>query len=82
MYYYSHAHVDTGSPKALIGMIEILDKKKFKPYFLETIPGPLIEVLENMNVEVVKHKVLNKFSIKKNYSQESKNVLCLLFTNI
>ncbi len=64
MYYYSHAHVDTGSPKALIGMIEILDKKKFKPYFLETIPGPLIEVLENMNVEVVKHKVLNKFSIK------------------
>jgi glycosyltransferase involved in cell wall biosynthesis len=63
MYYYSHAHIDTGSPKALMGLIELLDKTKYKPYFLQTKNGPLIGMLKEKKVSIINHNLKEHFSM-------------------
>lgn len=64
IYYYSHAHTDTGSPQALLGFIDTLDRKKYKPYFLETQNGPLIDVLKARDVTILHSKLPPKLNIK------------------
>ena len=34
LYFYSSHQFDTGSPKALIGMIDALDRRRYTPLFL------------------------------------------------
>ena len=57
LYYYSHHHFDTGSPKALVGIIELIDRSKYKPYFLATGYGPLIKELSERNVKILTAQV-------------------------
>ncbi len=53
LYYYGSQHLDTGSPKALLGLIDVLDRTKFTPCFLASGEGPLVEAMGARDVEVV-----------------------------
>lgn len=53
LYYYSSAHVDTGSPRVLLRMIDSLDRIAFQPAFLASGAGSLIDELRSKNVEIV-----------------------------
>jgi glycosyltransferase involved in cell wall biosynthesis len=53
LYYFASHHIDTGSPKALLGLIQILDRHRVTPLFLASAAGPLIAELERRHVHVV-----------------------------
>lgn len=57
LYYYSSAQIDTGSPRAMLRMIESLDRSRFQPAFLASGNGSLIEALRSRNVEIVEGNV-------------------------
>lgn len=52
LYYYAFQTFDTGSPKALAGFIETLDRQRFEPVFLATARGPLIDALVERGVRI------------------------------
>lgn len=54
LYYYSSQQFDTGSPKALAGLIDALDRGRHTPLFLASGEGPLVEELERRGVEIVR----------------------------
>jgi glycosyltransferase involved in cell wall biosynthesis len=54
LYYFAGTHTDSGSPKALLGMIDVLDRSRVTPLFLTSGDGPLIEALEERGVEIVR----------------------------
>jgi glycosyltransferase involved in cell wall biosynthesis len=60
LYYYSSHQVDTGSPKALLGMIDALDRRQHLPLFLVSGPadGDLVRELEARGVELVRGHVI------------------------
>ena len=53
LYVYPHYQYDTGSPKSMVSMIKGLDRSIYKPVFLATGKGPLIDVLRENNVEII-----------------------------
>ncbi len=55
LYYYSSHQVDTGSPKALLGMIDALDRARHTPLFLAGAAGEgeLVRELRARGVELV-----------------------------
>ncbi len=57
LYYYGFHHFNTGSPKALAGLIDALDRSRFKPTFLAKRDGPLTEALIAKGVEIVRKDV-------------------------
>ena len=59
LYYYSSHQVDTGSPKALLGLIDALDRSRHTPLFLagRAAEGELLGELAARNVEIVRGEV-------------------------
>lgn len=54
LYYYSSSQFDTGSPKALAGMIDALDRSRHEPLFLTPErEGPLPAALAARGVELI-----------------------------
>lgn len=53
LFYYGSQQFDTGSPKALVSQIDLLDRKRFAPVFLASGEGPLVDALSKRGVEVV-----------------------------
>ena len=53
LYYYGALHLDTGSPRALIGLVESLDRLRYQPLFLASGDGPLVKRLRELEVEVL-----------------------------
>jgi glycosyltransferase involved in cell wall biosynthesis len=56
LYYFGGQHIDSGSPKALIGLIDLLDRRRVAPMFLTSDDGPLISALESRGVDIVRGK--------------------------
>ena len=59
LYYYGGPHLDTGSPRALVALVDILDRTRMYPLFLATGSGPLVDALEARGVEIRRGKVAN-----------------------
>ena len=59
LYFYSSHQVDTGTPKALLGMIDALDRRRHAPLFLVSGPtdGALVRELAARDVELVRGTV-------------------------
>src|SRR4051794_14675038 len=57
LYFYPHLNVDTGSPMVLLRMVEGLDRRRFKPFFLSRGEGPLTEALRERQVEIIRGNV-------------------------
>jgi glycosyltransferase involved in cell wall biosynthesis len=57
LFYYGSQQFDTGSPKALVEQIELLDRARFTPLFLARGEGPLLPELEKRGVEIVRGPV-------------------------
>jgi glycosyltransferase involved in cell wall biosynthesis len=56
LYFYPYVNFDTGSPKAMVQFIDLLDRSVFKPVFYATGTGPLTEALAARDVEIVAGK--------------------------
>jgi glycosyltransferase involved in cell wall biosynthesis len=54
LYYYSSQQFDTGSPKALVTMVDALDREVYEPVFWAAGPGPLVDELVARRVEVIR----------------------------
>ena len=57
LYYYSSAQVDTGSPRAMLRMIDSLNRDEFRPAFMASGAGSLIDELRSRNVEIIEGRV-------------------------
>lgn len=57
LYYYSSAQIDTGSPRAMLRMIDSLDRKRFQPAFIASGKGSLIDELRSREVEIISGEV-------------------------
>lgn len=59
LYYYSSHQADTGSPKALLGMIDALDRARYTPLFLAGASGggDLVRELTARGVQLVRETV-------------------------
>ncbi len=54
LYYYGSSHIDSGSPKALLGLVDLLDRTRVTPLFLATGEGPLVDALAGRGVEIIR----------------------------
>lgn len=57
LYHFSGHGVLTGSPRALLTMIDSLDRGRFLPAFIGTGSGTLVEELRSRNVELIESEV-------------------------
>lgn len=57
LYHYSSTQADTGSPRALLRMIDTLPRDRFEPLYLTSRQGPLIEELRMRGVPLVPGEV-------------------------
>ena len=57
VYVYSSAKLDTGSPRALLQLIDSLDRTRFSPAFVSVADGPLIDAMRERNVEIIRSEV-------------------------
>lgn len=57
LYFYPYLNYDTGSPKAMVQVIEALDRAMFQPVYCAAGEGPLVNVLRARGVEIVSGKV-------------------------
>ena len=57
LYHYSSSKVDTGSPRALLRMIDSLDRGRFQPAFIGPSAGPLIDELRKRNIGTIGNEV-------------------------
>lgn len=57
LYFYPYLNFDTGSPKATVQFIDLLDRSVFKPLFCAAGSGPLTAALAARDVEIVPGKV-------------------------
>ncbi len=53
LYQYRSQHLDTGSPRALLRLIELVDRNIVDPWFMASGDGPLIDALRERNVTIV-----------------------------
>jgi glycosyltransferase involved in cell wall biosynthesis len=54
LYHYGSSHFDTGSPRALVGIMDLLDRTRFQPLFLPARGGPLVSAVQARGVEVLR----------------------------
>ena len=52
LYYYWFLQFDTGSPKVLVSMIDVLDRSRIVPHFWAVGEGPLVRELERRDVVI------------------------------
>ena len=45
LYHYRSLQLDTGSPKALLGLIDALDRNVYHPCFMAAGEGPLVDAM-------------------------------------
>ena len=57
LFYYASQQFDTGSPKALVSQLELLDRARFTPLFLASGEGPLLDALAARDVEILRRPV-------------------------
>src|SRR5437867_3442336 len=57
LYHYSTPQFNTGSPKALVGLIDALDRSCIEPLFLASSDGPLVDALAERGVGIVRGPV-------------------------
>lgn len=57
LYFYHSQHFDTGSPRMLATIVELLDRHEHTPLFLATGEGPLLAALEARGVEILRGRV-------------------------
>lgn len=57
LYHYRSLQLDTGSPKALLGLIETLDRNAYQPCFMAAGEGPLIDAMRERGVELLAGEV-------------------------
>lgn len=57
LYFYSSLQCDTGSPQALLGLIDALDRHRYEPLFWATGEGPLVAALHDRGVQIVRGAV-------------------------
>jgi len=53
LYYYSYLQTDTGSPRALMGLVEVLDRSRFRPLLLAHGRGPLVDEMGRRGVALL-----------------------------
>jgi glycosyltransferase involved in cell wall biosynthesis len=53
LYHYGSARYDTGSPRALGAMIDLLDRSRYEPLFLGPDRGPLADELRRREVGII-----------------------------
>lgn len=53
LYFYDYQHFDTGSPKAMVSLIDSLDLKNFSPLFLASGEGDLINEMKKRNIPII-----------------------------
>ena len=53
LYYYSYLQTDTGSPRALMSLVEVLDRTRFRPLLLAHGQGPLVDEMARRGVAIV-----------------------------
>jgi glycosyltransferase involved in cell wall biosynthesis len=53
LYFYPSLQFDTGSPKAMVQFIDLLDRRIFTPVYCAQGEGPLTEVLASRGIEIV-----------------------------
>lgn len=63
LYFYSYSHLNTGSPMVLVNMIRSLDKEKYKPFFISSQKGPLIDRLKSSGVQILEQEA-KSFSLR------------------
>lgn len=59
VYHYSSVRLDTGSPRALLQMVESLDRSRFSPVFIADGEGELVDAMRQRAVEILKSAVNN-----------------------
>jgi len=64
LFRYSSHQLDTGSPKALLATIALLDDTNYQASYLATGTGPLVDELEKRNVPVIADSV-EEISLRK-----------------
>ena len=64
LYWYSSNHVNTGSPKVLISMVELINRSRFQAVYLASSNGPLPKVLSMLGVEIIYGSVRSVDSIR------------------
>jgi len=58
LFYYSHLHLHTGSPRALLSVMDGLDRARFTPMFLAIGDGPLPDAIRERNIDVISGPLL------------------------
>lgn len=53
LYVYPYLQFDTGSPKAMVQILDVLDRELFEPVFCANGEGPLTKALAERGVEIV-----------------------------
>ena len=56
LYFYPYLQFDTGSPKAMVQFIDLLDRRVFTPVYCAPGTGPLTEALVSRGVEIVPYR--------------------------
>jgi len=54
LYSYGWSHMDTGSPRALVSVVESLQASRFDPVFLAGQEGPLVSLLRDRGAEIAR----------------------------
>jgi glycosyltransferase involved in cell wall biosynthesis len=57
LYYIPHQRVDSGGPNVLLRIIRNLDRSRFQPLFLARSEGPLVDLLVDQKVEIIRSPV-------------------------
>src|SRR5207247_10982864 len=57
LYHYRTPQFNTGSPKALVGLIDALDRSCIEPLFLASSDGPLVDALAERGGGIVRGPV-------------------------
>lgn len=57
VYFYSSVRLDTGSPRALLQMVDSLDRARFQPIFIVASDGDLTSAMRDRKVEIIQSNV-------------------------
>jgi glycosyltransferase involved in cell wall biosynthesis len=59
LYFYPYLNFDTGSPKAMVQFIDLLDRSLFTPIFYAIDTGPLTQALSERDVEILQGEAIS-----------------------
>ena len=71
LFHYSSQQFDTGSPKAMVAIMRMLEGTEYTPVYLSLGPGPLVDELYRLGIEVVFGDV-EELSIRKPFQVVSR----------